>query len=116
MHFASYPDAIVNWSEEVVLLAASTMNGSAIDSRDDTPTAIPRHPLGVKPSGNAYTSTENHKIAAGYFYHLPDEIIVSVLEYLDLEALLSLGSTCKALYAFSRLEDLWKTLFILYVY
>ena len=110
----------MNWwayiIEELLQLAASAMNGSGIDSRNNSPTTIPRHPFGVKPSGNAYTSTENIKIAAGYFYHLPDEIVTSVLEYLDPEALLSLGCTCKALYAFSRLEDFWKTLFILYVW
>ena len=95
---------------------AHTMNRSAIGPHDDTSTAIPCHPLGVKPSGNAYTSTKNHKKAAGYFYYLLDEVIVFVLEYLDLQALVSLGFTCKALYAFSRLEDLWKTLFIQYVW
>ena len=45
---------------------------------------------------------------------LPDELIIQVLESLDATSLQCLGSTCKALYAFSRFEDLWKTLCIEY--
>jgi len=80
---------------------------------DNPVVTIPIHPLGVRPAGNAYTSTENLKNAAGSFSCLPDELLVSILEFLDAKALLDLGSSCRALYAFSRLEDLWKTLFIL---
>jgi len=71
--------------------------------------------VGVRPAGNAYTATANLKSAAGSFSCLPDELLVSVLEFLDAKALVDLGSTCRALYAFSRFEDLWKTVFILYV-
>ncbi|MCJ1243074.1 hypothetical protein MMC30_000271 [Trapelia coarctata] len=74
---------------------------------------VPIHPLGVRPAGNAYTATENFKSAAGSFSYLPDELLVYILEFLDAKALVGLGSTCRALYAFSRLEDLWKTFFIL---
>ena len=45
---------------------------------------------------------------------LPDELIIQVLESLDGSSLQCLGSTCKALYAFSRFEGLWKTLCIEY--
>ena len=45
---------------------------------------------------------------------LPDEVIIQVLESLDATSLQCLGCTCKALYAFSRFEDLWKTLCIEY--
>jgi hypothetical protein len=69
---------------------------------------IPTHPLGVKPAGNAYTSSHNLKFATGYLASLPDEMLIMLMEYLDAKALLSLGFTCKALYAFSRHEDLWK--------
>lgn len=91
---------------------------AAVASRsttDDSLVTVPIHPLGVRPAGNAYTSTGNLKSAAGFFSYLPDELLVSILEFLDPKALLDLGSTCRALYAFSRYEDLWKTLFILYV-
>ena len=83
---------------------------------DNPVVTVPIHPLGIRPAGNTYTSTENSKIAAGSFSCLPDELLVSVLEFLDANALLDLGATCRALYAFSRLEDLWKSLFILYVW
>lgn len=75
---------------------------------------VPLHPLKIKPAGNAYTATKNIKLAAGSFALLPDELLVQVLEYLGAASLKRLGSACKALYAFSRLEDLWKTLCIEY--
>jgi hypothetical protein len=43
---------------------------------------------------------------------LPDEVVATVLEYLDAPQLDLLGSCCKFLYAFCRSEDLWKALFI----
>jgi hypothetical protein len=82
------------------------------DDEDDANSAIPQHPLGVKPAGNAYTATQNLKDAAGSFRFLPDEVLVQLLEYLEAQDLIQLGSTCKALYAFTRLEELWKTLFL----
>lgn len=76
--------------------------------------AVPRHPLGVKPSGNSYAATTNDRVAIGSFAALPDEILLNFLEYLDETSLLKLGATCRALYVFSRTEDLWKTLFLEY--
>ena len=81
-------------------------------SVDNDSVTVPSHPLGIKPSGNAYTASENLKSAAGYFAVLPDELLVQILEYLDASSLKDIECTCKALYAFSRLEDLWKTLCI----
>ena len=75
---------------------------------------VPPHPLRIKPAGNMYTATENIKQATGFFMRLPDELIIQVLESLDAPSLQFLGCTCKALYAFSRFEDLWKTLCIEY--
>lgn len=77
-------------------------------------TVVPPHPLGIKPAGNAYTSSSNIRSTIGIFASLPDELIVQILEHLDSTSLLQLGATCKVLYAFSRLEDLWKALFIGY--
>lgn len=77
----------------------------------ETP-AIPPHPLGIKPAGNAYAAASNLGSASGLFCRLPDELLIQILEFLDAPALLSLGGTCKALYAFAAFEDLWKTLFI----
>ena len=78
----------------------------------DSEAVIPPHPLGIKPSGNAYTASRNIRPAIGSLAILPDELIIQLLEYLDARELVSLGSTCKALYAFGRSEDLWKALFI----
>lgn len=76
--------------------------------------AVPVHPLGIKPLGNAYTSNQNIKTRAGLFALLPDELITQVLEWFEPTSLLGLGSTCKTLYAFCRQEDLWKTLLLRY--
>lgn len=77
---------------------------------------IPPHPLGIKPSGNLYTATDNARLASGNFQQLPDEILMTVLESFDADILCCLSSTCKALYAFCHSEELWKALFIEYVY
>jgi hypothetical protein len=86
----------------------SQLESSLAPSRD----AIPCHPLGVKPSGNALTAAWDLRAAIGDFNALPDEVILILFEYLDSATLLNIGRTCKALYAFTRSEDLWKTLFI----
>jgi len=80
------------------------------DSREST--TVRKHPLGVRPSGNAFTSEINPKSACGSYAILPDEALAQSLEYLEAADLLRLGATCKALHAFTRSEDLWKTLFI----
>lgn len=79
--------------------------------QEETRDAIPGHPLGVKPSGNALLATENLRDAIGTFSILPDELILILLEFLDGPSLLRIGRTCKAFYAFTRAEELWKGLF-----
>jgi len=81
-------------------------------SQEESPITIPPHPLGVKPSGNSFTAMSNARHALGEFQRLPDEALALFLEYLDSSTLTMLGSTCKALYAFCRLDELWKVLFI----
>lgn len=75
-------------------------------------TLVRRHPLGVRPSGNALTSTVNLKQACGLFRVLPEEILMDLLERLDAQDLLRLGGTCRALHAFTRSEELWRSLFV----
>lgn len=75
-------------------------------------TSVRRHPLGVRPSGNAFTSSVNLKDFAGIFASLPDELLASFLETLEPQDLLRLGGTCRALHAFTRNEELWRTLFV----
>lgn len=74
--------------------------------------AVSPHPLGIKPAGNAYGATEDIKSSAGHFAKLPDVIFTQILDYLDAVALQQLQRTCKALYAYTSLEELWKTLYI----
>jgi hypothetical protein len=74
--------------------------------------SIPPHPLGVKPSGNRYTAPHDSRTSIGLFQILPDETLSIVLDYLDSNSLRNLGSCCKALYAFSRFDDLWKSIFV----
>lgn len=74
--------------------------------------AIPSHPLGVKPSGNALLAAQNLRNAIGLFSILPDDLILTLLEFLDSPSLLRIGRSCKAFYAFTRAEELWKNLFV----
>ena len=82
---------------------------------DEDSSLVRRHPLGVRPSGNALTSDFNLKAACGSFARLPDEILASFLEGLSASSLLRLGGTCRGLHAFTRNEELWRALFVEYV-
>lgn len=82
---------------------------------EDSIFTMPLHPLDIKPAGNAFTAVENLKLSAGLFSNLPDDLVIQILDLLGHRLLISLGGTCKALYAFCRFDDLWKTLFIEYV-
>jgi len=73
---------------------------------------VRRHPLGVRPSGNALTASINLKQACGYLAALPDELLVQLLEGPEARDLLLLGGTCRALYAFTRNEELWRALLV----
>lgn len=81
------------------------------DQEELSQDVIPGHPMGVKPSGNALLAVENLRDAIGTFKILPDELILILLEFLDGPSLLRIGRSCKAFYAFTRAEDLWKGLF-----
>lgn len=83
---------------------------------EDETCVMPSHPLGVKPAGNAFSAVENAKTMAGFFFSLSDELILQVLDFLDHWSLVRLGATCKFFYAFCQFDDLWKTLFIEYVF
>ncbi|KAB8606265.1 hypothetical protein FH972_025894 [Carpinus fangiana] len=74
---------------------------------------VPKHPLGVRPLGNLYDATEpNIRTKCGTMALLPDELIIQILELLDARDLVHLGSACRAFYALTRSDDLWKALFI----
>lgn len=90
-------------------------DGVLTEALQDSGLAVPSHPLGIKPIGNAFTGSRNIKSATGLFSVLPDEIIIQIAELLHAASLLRLGATCKALYAFCHFDELWKALFIGYV-
>jgi hypothetical protein len=79
---------------------------------EDVAIALPSHPLGIKPAGNAYTASENIKANCGSFARLPDELLSHIFESFEADNLIRLGSTCRALYAFTRLDELWRALFV----
>ena len=112
-----YITANVKRSKQSALEELSHANGlieSSHDLSDTSGAAVPRHPLGVRPSGNSYAAESDDRHAIGLFSILPDELILQLLDYFCADSLLRFGATCKALYAFSRTEDLWKALFIEY--
>jgi hypothetical protein len=88
-----------------------TPSGVTNNGSNDS-TLVRRHPLGVRPSGNALTATVNLKRACGSFKVLPDELLSQVLELLDAQSLLRLGGACRALHAFTRNDELWRALFV----
>lgn len=95
-------------SKKIKISAAANF---AMDD-EDVAAAVPSHPLGVKPAGNAYTASENIKSHCGLFARLPDELLSHIFESFEADVLLRLGSTCRALYAFTRLDELWRALFV----
>ncbi|KAI0416930.1 hypothetical protein F5X98DRAFT_342514 [Xylaria grammica] len=75
--------------------------------------SIPIHPMGIKPLGNLFfANTPNARRYTGIVGQLPDEMILHLLEYLDVTSLRKLASTCRFLYAFGQLDELWKALFL----
>lgn len=101
--------------KSIELIGPHEANRCSSSSVEDRLLTVPLHPSGIRPAGNAYTAVKNLKSSAGLFSTWSDELIIQVLEFLDHRPLLSLGCTCKALYALCRFDDLWKTLFIEYV-
>lgn len=77
---------------------------------------ISKHPLGIKPSANAYLADskdlENIGNSAGtLFKKLPDDIILNVLSYLDVADLVNASHVSKFWYAYATFDDLWRTLY-----
>ncbi|KAL6711909.1 hypothetical protein ACN47E_002952 [Coniothyrium glycines] len=95
-------------SKKIKISAAANLE----NNDQDVAAALPSHPLRVKPAGNAYTASENIKSRCGSFARLPDELLSHILESFDADVLIRLGSTCRALYAFTRLDELWRALFV----
>ena len=97
--------------ERAVKRRKTGANQVQVDGAEET-TLVRRHPLGVRPAGNALTSRTNAKNCCGLFARFPDELLMHFLEILQVPHLLRLGGTCRALHAFTRSEELWRTLFV----
>ena len=94
--------------DSIGLHESNTVNGSVTHGP-----SIPVHPLGIKPLGNQYFSANsNARESLGAFGVLPDEVLMTVLEYVDQAELRTLGASCKFLLAFCSSEELWKTIFL----
>lgn len=104
----SLPCAESRPSKKLKTLVAASLGGED----EDVAVALPSHPLGIKPAGNAYTASGNIKSRCGLFAQLPDELLSHIFESFDADTLIRLGGTCRALYAFTRLDDLWRALFV----
>jgi hypothetical protein len=95
---------------------ANGTSGNQSSDFADTDSAVPAHPLGIKPLGNRYFwDGPVARDATGVFQLLPDEMLVQLLEFLDPRSLRFLGYTCKYLFAHCISEELWKGLFLEYV-
>ncbi|RMZ92723.1 hypothetical protein DV736_g18, partial [Chaetothyriales sp. CBS 134916] len=91
--------------DEVVAVPDQVLN-----DQSDKSIRMLRHPLGVRPSGNALTSKHTLHDAMGSWGRLPDEMILSLLEWLDVGGLISLGNTCRAFFAYTAYDQLWREL------
>ncbi|KAL8796728.1 MAG: hypothetical protein Q9195_001118 [Heterodermia aff. obscurata] len=89
-----------------------SLDKPGLQPEDSVEAVIPCHPLGIKPLGNLYMARRNIKATAGLFYSIPDDLLIQILEFLEPLPLLRLGATCKALWAFSRHEDLWRAQYV----
>lgn len=90
-----------------------SMTGGQEEPPNDVSSAVPLHPLGVKPLGNKYFSDGNDaRKHLGTLQGLPDEMLMQLLEYLDQCSLRLLGYTCKFLFACCMSDDIWKTIFL----
>lgn len=82
------------------------------DSLENLENGSNRHPLGVKPSGNALTSREDARDNMGRFAMLPDSLLLVFLEFLQQSSLISLAGTCRAFYAYCSHDQLWRDIAI----
>ena len=109
-HHPTHPQA-----ETELMTLTPPLDKPRLQPEEPLETVIPCHPLGIKPLGNLYLARRNIKEAAGLFYSIPDDLLIQILEFLEPLPLLKLGASCKALWAFSRHEDLWRTQYVKYV-
>lgn len=90
-----------------------SMTGHDNHDEPNATSAIPPHPLGIKPLGNKYLSDgDDARRFLGALQVLPDEMLMQLLEFLDDRTLRRFGYTCRFLFACSVSDDIWKTIFL----
>ena len=102
--------------EQKSMIQEMSPDEHGLDAEGSFDAVIPQHPMGIKPAGNQFVAEHNIKAAAGVFSYVPDELLIQLFEFFEPLSLLQIGATCKALYAYSRLEDLWKTQLLKYAF
>jgi Cupin-like domain/F-box-like len=100
----------LNKISSVNSLSPCTASSEEDVSRSDP--QVQAHPLGVRPCGNILTEPAHARDNIGTFGTLPDEVILNLLEWFEDVDLLRLGTTCRAFFAFTSCDDLWKTLLL----
>lgn len=76
-----------------------------------------RHPLNVKPSGNAFFAAKHagqyRSEQMGFFSVLPEELLMEIFAFVDdSNALRNLLHTSRIMYAYLYDEDLWKQFYV----
>lgn len=77
---------------------------------------VPKHPLGIKPSGNIILANGLDLVKIGdsagsLFKRLPDDIILNILGLLNKEDLQNCSKVSKFWYAYTSFDELWRNLY-----
>lgn len=99
----------INLSSNVSLEIKNVPDQQA-DDVETSGESLWRHPLGVRPSGNALTADQDVSLSMGIFGRIPDSLLLLLLEFLDQDALVKLSHTCKGLFAFATHDQVWREL------
>ncbi|SCV04936.1 LANO_0G14708g1_1 [Lachancea nothofagi CBS 11611] len=82
-------------------------------------TFAPTHPLGIKPSGNAFfeedlKEVEKHKQKLlGKFGKFPEDLLIHLISFIESPRdLLALGSASRVFYAYTYSEELWRKFYV----
>ena len=72
------------------------------------------HPYGVKPPGNAYFASVEHKQVRrrglGRIGVFSDEMLLDMLAHLDHQSVCQLAQTSRAMYVYCHASDIWRDL------
>lgn len=95
---------------DAVSIETTATSSELIHDAETSGESLQRHPLGVRPSGNALTADQDLSLSMGVFGQTPDSLLLLLLEFLDQDALLKLSQTCRGLFAFATHDQVWREL------